>query len=176
MNKRVQQKGKTHDRILSITNDIYLDQGYINASTKSISKKAGLSQGTIFLHFETKEKLFEQIVVVRLNELFERLHAPNLSISTFFKTLIDEEAILARVLKDYPYLPQKFQEAFDQVRMIYKDLLFDLVKPRTDLSILDLFSLIEMVLALIFEDLFYSDGKVMSAKVKKYKKILDKYT
>jgi AcrR family transcriptional regulator len=176
MNKRAQQKVKTHDKILSITKKIYLDQGYDKTSTKKISKQARVSQGTIFLHFDTKEKLLKQIIVVQLDELFERLRESKYTIPSLFQTFVEEEALLSRVIKDYHVLPSMFQESFNRVKMIYKDILFDLVKPHSELSILDLFSLIEMILALIYEDLFYSETSVMKIKVKKYVKLLEKYS
>lgn len=175
MKERSKQKEKTHQKILAIAKEIYLDHGYINTSTKVIAKKAKVSQGTIFLHFETKQKLLALIILDELDRLFHKLQETSPSIDELFSSIVDNERLLSRVVKDYPYIPEKFQTSFDQVRMVYKDHLFDLLKPKSKLSILDLFALIEMVLALIFEDLFYAKTDVMKNKIKKYHKILNKY-
>lgn len=175
MDKRAKQKEKTYNKILDITRKIYFDQGYIYTSTREISKKAKVSQGTIFLHFKTKEKLLEKVIVDQLQHHFDLIQETNPTIASLFQMIVDEEALLSRVLKDYPYLPVKFQEAFDQIRMIYKDSLFDLLKSKSSLNILSLFSIIDMVLALVFEDLWYSNGESMQGKVKKYYKLIDKY-
>ncbi|MGS0973301.1 MAG: TetR/AcrR family transcriptional regulator [Candidatus Izemoplasmataceae bacterium] len=176
MKDRTKQKEKTHQKLLSITKEIYLDQGYINTSTKVISKKANVSQGTIFLHFETKQKLLATIIVDELDRLFYKLQETSPSIDELFLSIVDNERLLSRVMKDYPCMPERFQTSFDQVRMGYKDQLFDLLKPKSKLSILDLFALIEMVLALIFEDLFYAKTDIMVNKIKKYQKIIKKYS
>lgn len=175
MKARLQQKEKTHKKILLIAKEIYLDHGYINTSTKVISKKAKVSQGTIFLHFETKQKLLSLIIIDELDRLFRTLQEGSPSLNELLSSIVDNERLLSRVVKDYAYMPEEFQSSFDQVRMIYKDHLFDLLKPKSKLSILDLFAIIEMVLALIFEDLFYAKTDVMKNKIKKYHKILIKY-
>jgi len=176
MNKRAKQKEKTYEKILMKTRGIYLDQGYIRTSTKTISSKANVSQGTIFLHFQTKENLLKFIIADELSKLFHKIQDSSPSLDDLFSSIVEHEKLLSRVMKDYAHLPKQFQTSFDQVRMIYKDKLFDLLQPKSKLSILDLFALIEMILALIFEDLFYATADdVIKSKVKKYQKILLKY-
>lgn len=175
MDKRAQQKEKTYSKILKISKALYLDHGYIYTSTKDISKKARVSQGTIFLHFKTKEKLMERIILDELQDVIGELDGENITTEGVFQTLVDHELLLSRVSKDYAYLPVKLQEFFNQLKTQYKDLLFDLLKPKSKLSILDLFLLIDMTLALIFEELAFSDKTMLKNKIKKYKKIFTKF-
>lgn len=176
MNKRSLQKEKTYNKILRISRNLYLDHGYIQTSTKDISKKARVSQGTIFLHFKTKEKLMERIIFDELELLKKELSEDDMTKEKVFQTLINHELLLSRVMKDYAYLPKKLQDVIFQLRMRYKDVLFDLLKAKSKLSILDLFLLIDMTLALIFEELALSNEEIMKNKIKKYKKIFTKFT
>lgn len=175
MSKRSLQKEETKKKILDVSRSIYLDQGYTSTSTKRISEKAKVSQGTVFLHFQTKEKLLKQIIVEDLHELRTTLEKVDLDLSQIFVLVEEREEMLARVIKDYPYLPNSFQEAFDQLKSALKDHLFDLLKEKSKQSILDLFAFIDMLLALLFEDLFYSKGKVLGTRKKKYKQLIQKF-
>ena len=176
MKKRSLQKEKTKQRIWSVTREIYLDQGYLKTSTKSISEKAKVSQGTVFLHFKTKEKLLKEIIVEELITLKEQLEFAELNLSSLFRLIEDHEEILSRVIKDYPHLPSSFQEIFDQLRSSLKDHLFDILKETSRQSILDLFAFIDLLLALLFEDLFYSRENILSTRKKKYKQLIQKFT
>jgi len=176
MKKRSLQKEKTKQRIWSVTREIYLDQGYLKTSTKSISEKAKVSQGTVFLHFKTKEKLLKEIIVEELITLKEQLEFAELNLSSLFRLIEDHEEILSRVIKDYPHLPFSFQEIFDQLRSSLKDHLFDILKETSRQSILDLFAFIDLLLALLFEDLFYSRENILSTRKKKYKQLIQKFT
>mgnify|MGYP000395098984 CR=1 FL=1 len=176
MSKRSLQKEKTNQRILFVTREIYLDQGYIATSTKRISDQAKVSQGTVFLHFKTKEKLLKKIIVEELLTLKEQLEFTELNLSSLFRLVEDHEEILSRVIKDYPYLPSSFQEVFDQLKSSLKDHLFDILKETSNQSILDLFAFIDLLLALLFEDLFYSREKILSTRKKKYKQMIQKFT
>ena len=135
-----------------------------------------ISQGTVFLHFKTKEKLLKKIIVEELLTLKEQLEFTELNLSSLFRLVEDHEEILSRVIKDYPYLPSSFQEVFDQLKSSLKDHLFDILKETSNQSILDLFAFIDLLLALLFEDLFYSREKILSTRKKKYKQMIQKFT
>ena len=62
--KRVQNKENTKRAILRAALELFADKGFFRATTKAISRKAGIAEGTLFNYFETKEDLalyfFEQ--------------------------------------------------------------------------------------------------------------------
>jgi AcrR family transcriptional regulator len=47
----------TEDQILEAARAVFLEEGF-NASTARIARRAGVSEGTLFKRYETKEKLF----------------------------------------------------------------------------------------------------------------------
>jgi AcrR family transcriptional regulator len=47
----------TDDQILEAARAVFLEEGF-NASTATIARRAGISEGTLFKRYETKEKLF----------------------------------------------------------------------------------------------------------------------
>src|SRR5579883_1054633 len=55
--KRQQNKEKTKERILQVALDLFQEKGVEGTTTKEISKKAGIAEGTLFNYFETKEDL-----------------------------------------------------------------------------------------------------------------------
>src|SRR5258708_5450901 len=55
--KREKNKEKTKGRILSAALELFREKGLDGTTTKEISKKAGIAEGTLFNYFKTKEDL-----------------------------------------------------------------------------------------------------------------------
>jgi len=55
--KRVENKEKTRRAILQAALDLFAEKGFYHTTTKAISRKAGIAEGTLFNYFETKEDL-----------------------------------------------------------------------------------------------------------------------
>ena len=55
--KRVENKEKTRRAILRAALDLFAQKGFYDTTTKAISRKAGIAEGTLFNYFETKEDL-----------------------------------------------------------------------------------------------------------------------
>jgi len=62
--KRVENKANTRRAILRAALKLFADKGFYRTTTKAISQKAGIAEGTLFNYFPTKEDLalyfFEQ--------------------------------------------------------------------------------------------------------------------
>jgi AcrR family transcriptional regulator len=62
--KRVENKENTKRAILAAALELFARKGFYRTTTKAISKKAGIAEGTLFNYFQTKEDLalyfFEQ--------------------------------------------------------------------------------------------------------------------
>ncbi len=52
----------TKDRILKTSLKLFSKKGYLGATTKEIAKEAGIAEVTLFRHFSSKEKLFEEVL------------------------------------------------------------------------------------------------------------------
>jgi len=55
--KRNENKEKTKQAILAAALKLFAEKGFYNTSTRAISRKAGIAEGTLFNYFETKEDL-----------------------------------------------------------------------------------------------------------------------
>lgn len=73
--KRVENKERTRQAILKAALDLFAEQGFYRTTTKAISRKARIAEGTLFNYFETKEDLalyfFEQ-ELARIIEWYQR--------------------------------------------------------------------------------------------------------
>ncbi len=52
----------TKERILESAIKLFSQKGYLGASTREIARGAGVAEVTLFRHFSTKEKLFEEVL------------------------------------------------------------------------------------------------------------------
>ncbi len=57
------------ERALEAALDVFSQKGFHPATMDEIAERAGVGKGTLYRHFETKEKLFAELVRVRLEEL-----------------------------------------------------------------------------------------------------------
>jgi AcrR family transcriptional regulator len=55
--KRVRNKENTKHAILRAALELFAEKGFYSTTTKAISKRAGIAEGTLFNYFETKEDL-----------------------------------------------------------------------------------------------------------------------
>jgi AcrR family transcriptional regulator len=52
----------TRERILDAGLKLFSKKGFLGATTKEIAKKAGVAELTLFRHFSSKDKLFEEMI------------------------------------------------------------------------------------------------------------------
>ena len=69
--KRVENKENTRRAILQAALDLFAEKGFYRTTTKAISKKAGIAEGTLFNYFETKEDLALYFFEESLTEMIE---------------------------------------------------------------------------------------------------------
>src|SRR5690349_9412182 len=55
--KREKNKERTKERILAAALQLFREKGLEETTTKEVSKKAGIAEGTLFNYFKTKEDL-----------------------------------------------------------------------------------------------------------------------
>jgi AcrR family transcriptional regulator len=59
------------DEILSAAIEVFGDVGFARAKLEDVAKKAGVSKGTLYLYFDSKEELFRRLVVERIIPCFQ---------------------------------------------------------------------------------------------------------
>ena len=69
--KRTQNKEKTKQAILTAALKLFAEKGFYSTSTRAISRKAGIAEGTLFNYFETKEDLALYFFEREMHEIIE---------------------------------------------------------------------------------------------------------
>jgi len=59
---RKRQKAESHARILESARALFIERGYDATTARDIAKHAGLSVGTLFLHFKSKADILKTII------------------------------------------------------------------------------------------------------------------
>ena len=72
--KRDENKERTRERILQAALDLFRKHGLEGTTTKQISKRAGIAEGTLFNYFKTKEDLALYFFQKETNELIQWFH------------------------------------------------------------------------------------------------------
>ncbi len=62
----------TRNKILDAALDVFYGKGFHLATVDEIAERAGVGKGTLYRYFSNKEKLFNELVQVRLQELEKR--------------------------------------------------------------------------------------------------------
>src|SRR5262247_875665 len=70
--KRNENREKTKQAILAAALKLFAEKGFYNTSTRAISRKAGIAEGTLFNYFETKEDLALYFFEREMDEVIER--------------------------------------------------------------------------------------------------------
>lgn len=127
-------KDSTEERILKATLQLISERGYLGATTKEIARKAKVSEVTLFRHFSTKERLFEEVLnrysflprlrntlldVDKISKGFEHvLYSVGMN---FFKTLKERKSLVRIMTCEVNVYPEK-------IRMVYSRFIDQTVK------------------------------------------------
>ena len=178
MSIRLESKEKTRQLILDATKLLIQENGFVKISSKDISSKCNVSQGTLFLHFTTKHNLLTTVLNSNI-EKFEIDIKSNINsnddqmefIKDFIEVFANHEDILSRVYKDYSYLTDDIMKKMDNIEITLKNLVFDNYKRqnKNSMNIIDSFIAIDAFLSqikeyLISKQTFSSSNSVMRQK------------
>jgi AcrR family transcriptional regulator len=83
--KRKEQGEKRREEILLAALDLFIRKGYAATRTLDISHAVGVSEGLLFHHFETKEKLYEELIRRGVSAPRSIMSLPAASPIDFFK-------------------------------------------------------------------------------------------
>lgn len=71
MSRIVKTKEERKLEIIQIAEQLFIEKGYTNVTTSEIAKKANVAKGTLFYHFESKEKLADAIISYQLAPIYK---------------------------------------------------------------------------------------------------------
>ncbi len=117
------KKQDTKEKILGATLKLISEKGYIGATTREIAQEVGVAELTIFRHFGSKEKLFEEVLekftfLPRLKELLPELEglphdeALNAIARRFLDTLKERKSFVRIMISEITVYPEKVRELY----------------------------------------------------------------
>ncbi len=62
---------ETKNMILSVSKQLFFDNGFKETSIRTIAKEANISSGTIYKHFENKEAILDEILLPHIDKLWD---------------------------------------------------------------------------------------------------------
>src|SRR3954470_24648609 len=74
--KRASRAAARRQAIMAAGLEEFIARGFSAARLEDVAKRAGVAKGTIYLHFEDKEALFQELIRSAVVPLIERLAAP----------------------------------------------------------------------------------------------------
>ena len=118
MGRRKLQKEQTKEKIIAAATKVYSEQGF-SAPTTLIASEAGVSHGSVFVHFPTVESLLICLLDSFLLELGTELHTLSESggdieklLGQHLSILIRHEDFYKRLIKEAVYLPKEARNTF----------------------------------------------------------------
>lgn len=105
-------KLETRQRIMKAASRRFVQDGFLEASTASIARDAGVAHGTLFLHFADRDALLLAVIDRLLYQLGSSLHRACFQAGDleslcrlFLEALSGQEEIYGALVKDLPRFP-----------------------------------------------------------------------
>lgn len=111
---REQRKAETRARIVHAAVSCFSELGFNGASTRDIAKKAGVGQGLISYHFESKEALWKKAV----EHVFLQVQAPNFAGSI---DQLDDKQLRTEYIESIYRYAQHCIQAPDLAMLLYHE-------------------------------------------------------
>ncbi len=116
----------TKKRILESALKLFSEKGYLGAATKDIATTAGVSEVTLFRHFQTKENLFIKVIehfsfLPKLKELTLELEdkpvedSLKLLAMAFLERLRVKKALIRIILSELPRYPEIIRDSYQKI-------------------------------------------------------------
>jgi AcrR family transcriptional regulator len=127
------KKESARERILAAAFELISSKGYLGTSTREIAQQADVAEVTIFRHFASKEKLFDEIaprffMLSELEELLPQfLDLPiDEGVATLAATYIEKLSGIQNWIRIYHSEIQRKSEKFPMMCQLYMDCLFEI--------------------------------------------------
>lgn len=111
--QRKNSRDKTRERLIECALELFAQKGIEQAMTLDLAKKAGLSHGTVFLHFRTREELISAVVVEFGKKIVEMMEMETRSVEglkdallAHLRVLRSHEQAYARIIEESHSLPK----------------------------------------------------------------------
>ncbi|MBI5181656.1 MAG: TetR/AcrR family transcriptional regulator [Nitrospirae bacterium] len=115
-------KSDTYKKILEATLKLISQKGYLGTTTREIAREAGVTEVTLFRHFGSKERLFEEVLnrysfLPKLKELLPELEASSFDYEDglrtigmrFFETIKERKSLFRIMTCEIQVYPEKIK-------------------------------------------------------------------
>ncbi len=114
----------TKQQLLEATLKLISEKGYLGATTREIAQQAGVTELTLFRHFGSKEKLFEEVLksytfLPKLKELLPEMadlgyeEALEIIATRFLLTLKERKAMIKIMYSEVTIYPDKIRSVYN---------------------------------------------------------------
>jgi AcrR family transcriptional regulator len=110
---RVERKRQTRRRLLKAAARVFAGRGIVAARTVDVAEAAGVSHGTVFVHFPTRDELVSEVVAGCVGRAARRIHEASGDglevrevLEAHLAAIGEDEALYARLVMEAPLLPE----------------------------------------------------------------------
>jgi len=118
----IQEKKKTEkqQKVLEAAIRLFAEKGYANTSTAEIALAAGVSEGTIFKHYGSKDRLLLAIILPFFREMLSRM------VKEAVRETFSSQTTLEQFLRGFiTHRAQYLAEHRDIFRVMFKELVYN---------------------------------------------------
>lgn len=114
---RAEQKRQTRELLIQTATQLFTEKGFLQVSTAEVAKAAGVSHGTVFLHFPMREALLVAVIESFGNQVARRIHelvrdGEGLEgiLRAHLSSLREFEGFYKRLVAETPLLPDEARD------------------------------------------------------------------
>lgn len=128
--------GESREMILNISERIFAEKGFNAATTREISKAAGINKNLIFYYFNTKESLYRNIIERNIAPVYEKISTAlskgtslddviEAIVDSYFSQFIKKPDVLPRILSREladggKYIAEFFSKHFEEMLPLWE--------------------------------------------------------
>ncbi len=118
------------EQILRVAEKVFSEQGFKGATMKEIAQKVGIKTPGLYYHFESKEDIFDSLILDRYQELGAKILEPIREAQGLREKLRMLVVLLVDFWAEHPRMPLIVaQETMAQSDLIYKELIPNFLVP-----------------------------------------------
>jgi AcrR family transcriptional regulator len=128
---RLEQKRRTRQHLLDVAATLFAERGFAAATTAEVARAAGVSHGSVFVHFPTREALIEAVVsdfgtrmAQRMYDTVEAGAGVREVLAAQLAALQEGEELYGRIVTEISVLPDAARRALLGVQSAASSLLY----------------------------------------------------
>ena len=124
-NTRQLQKERTREFLISTASELFAAKGILATRMSDIAQAAGVSHGTVFLHFETQEALVKEVIqvycgkmVLLTHELARNCGSLHQLLQAHLQGIMEFEALYSRLVIENRLLPPEARDEWINLQSV----------------------------------------------------------